>query len=278
MPKYDDKGTLAEQAGLVAKRQDINKPEDSRLTDVNWGDIDPGSIARKSGMDVVTDVQARELETDRVAVEARRKIEAILAEDNPNPNSLQHQYEMTGTISGGNNSSTFDELAATVPWESNPFQTFTGGMEETVRTVATDLVHQGYQGQANEASLLAESMAGAPRQQTGSWHTSKKAAKMKGSGKTIPIWQVIDEASGITLPKKFRMQAPAERVATVLNQTGNVNDPRIPRISESHDRYIRVLREMRNARKMLKEGNGEFESQLQDLQFEAEELGMILGI
>ena len=56
MPKYDDKGTLAEQAGLVAKRQDINKPEDSRLTDVNWGDIDPGSIARKSGMDVVTDV------------------------------------------------------------------------------------------------------------------------------------------------------------------------------------------------------------------------------
>jgi hypothetical protein len=29
---------------------------------------------------------------------------------------------------------------------------------------------------------------------------------------------------------------------------------------------------------MLKEGNGEFETQLQDLQFEAEELGMILGI
>jgi hypothetical protein len=101
---------------------------------------------------------------------------------------------------------------------------------------------------------------------------------MKGSGKTIPIWQVIDEASGIQLPKKFRMQAPAERVATVLNQTGNVNDPRIPRISESHDRYIRVLREMRNARKMLKEGNGEFEAQLRDLRFEAEELGMILGI
>jgi hypothetical protein len=277
MPKYDDKGTLAEQAGLVAKRQDVNKPEDSRLTDVNWGDIDPGSIARKGGMDVVTDVQARELETDRIAVDARRKIEAILAEDSPNPNSIQHQYEMTGTISGERNS-TFDELAATVPWEANPFQTFTGGMEETVRTVATDLVHQGYQGNPNEASLLAESVAGTPRQQTGSWHTSKKAAKMKGSGKTIPIWQVIDEASGIELPKKFRMQAPAERVATVLNQTGNVNDSRIPRISESHDRYIRVLREMRNARKMLKEGNGEFETQLQDLQFEAEELGMILGI
>lgn len=280
MPNYDDKGTLAEQRGLVAKRQDVNKPEDSDMTGVKWGDVDPGSIIRKGGADVVTDVQSRELEADRIAVEARRKIDAILAEDTPDPRSMQNQYEMTGTISGGsNNNSTFDDLASTVPWEANPFATFTGGMEETVRGVATDLVQQGYRGDPNEASLLAESMAGTPRQQAGgSWHTDKRIAKLKGSGKTIPIWQVIDENSGIEIPKKFRMQPPAERVAAVLNHTGNVNDPRISSISEKHDRYVLLLREMRKARKLLKEGHAEYEDRLQELQYEAEEVGMILGI
>lgn len=288
MPKYDDKGTLAEQAGLVAKRPDLNKPEDSELTGVDWGSVDPSSIARKGGSDVVTDVQARELEASRIAVEARRKIDAILAEDN-NPYNLQQQYEMTGTISRPNHNTTFDELAATVPWEDNPFQAYTGdqrqdasfagGMHETVREVATDLVHQGYRGDPNEASLYAESYSGTPRQPVGgSWRTDKKIAKLKSTGKTIPIWQVLDEKSGIEIPKKFRMQSPAERVATILNQSGNVNDPRISRVIESHDRYVRILREMRQVRKLISEGKTEYKDRLQDLQFEAEEVGMILGI
>jgi len=48
----------------------------------------------------------------------------------------------------------------------------------------------------------------------------------------------LDETTQMSIPKIFRVQEPAHRIATILNQSGNVNDPRIRGILEAYDKHV----------------------------------------
>lgn len=151
------------------------------------------------------------------------------------------------------------------------------GLNQAVQQVGRDLVQEAYTDFPGESSMMAESMAGSPDPADGDWTTVQRAAKLKG-GKMVPVWLVVNEATGMKIDKPFRIQPPAERIATILNITGNANDPRIKQIQEDYDEHVRLMKGIRQCRQYIKEGKDEYRGRLQSLQVKLEGVNVKLGI
>jgi len=116
------------------------------------------------------------------------------------------------------------------------------GLNDGAQRVARNMVQDAFtEDFPDEASMMAESYSGHTQEGNGDWITEQRAAKLR-SGKVVPVWIVVNETTGMKIEKPFRVQAPAERIATVLNITGNVNDPRIRQIQEDYDEHVNLMK------------------------------------
>lgn len=255
----DNKGRSAQDQGYAVKQLDGPDQYDPNAT---LGGV-PGMMS--AGADA--GVQAREMQENETVLEARRKIMEILAEDEPPAHAPQRQAP-TGHVRRKNPGLSLEELSegldtqggigmADVGLTAEDLAAIGGGLNHAVNGVGVDLLHEGYQGGDNEAAQMAESMAGRPQtpaEPTWDWTTVKGMATLR-SGKKVPVWTVENKATGMGMQKPFRVQAPAERIASVLNVTGNVNDPRIQQIHEDYDLYVSLSRQLREAKKLFESGD-----------------------
>lgn len=231
MPQYENNGKSASE---VYEVKQLEGGEDIPL-DSSWRSKGP-SVSANS--DLAGDVQARELAENEVAREARRKIMEILEEDE---SPQQRQQAATGHVRRKNAQLTMDDLM--------------GGLDDVVNNVGMDLFQEGYMGGENEAAQMAESMAGRSQAEpTWDWKAVKGVATLRG-GKQVPVWMVENTSTGMQINKPFRIQSPAERIASLLNVTGNANDPRVRQIQEDYDKYVELTKQYRECKKLYESGN-----------------------
>ena len=154
------------------------------------------------------------------------------------------------------------------------------GIQNLAGQVATDLVQQGMTSRIpNEATMMSESHSMQPRTTGGDWGVEKMFARLR-SGKQVPVWKVTNEATGMGIERPFRIQEPAQRVASILNQTGNVNDQRIVSVMEAYDTHIELMKQMRGLKRQLKESTrkGPIKQRIAEIRDELEEVNYKLGI
>ncbi len=153
------------------------------------------------------------------------------------------------------------------------------GIERSAEKVAQDLMHQGYNNPTpDEAALMAESYGRQPSMPTGSWAAQKFMARIKGVQNQVPVWKVIDEDSGMEVPTVFRVQEPADRAAAILNESGNLNDPRFKGLIKAYSEHVRLMKESRKLRRAIKEGRQNLRPRLQEVLGELESINYKLGI
>ena len=255
----ENRGRSAQDQGYGVKQLEGSEGYDPNAT---MGGV---PAAMSGGADA--GVQAREMAENEVVRDARRKIMEILAEDEP-PARATQQQPATGRVRRKNPGLSLEELSegleptggigmADMGLSAEELAAIGGGLNHAVNGVGVDLLHEGYQGGDNEAAQMAESMAGrpqAPAEPTWDWVSVKGVATLR-SGKKVPVWTVENKTTGMGMQKPFRVQAPAERIASVLNVTGNVNDPRIKQIHEDYDLYVSLSRQLREAKKLFESGD-----------------------
>lgn len=110
-----------------------------------------------------------------------------------------------------------------------------------------------------------------------SWSAVQHSAKLK-SGKQIPVWKVTNTDNGMEMPRPFRIQEAADRVAAILNTTGNVNHPKINEIVQLHDQNIALKKQLKETRMKVKAGQTALKPKLNQLLMEVEQTNLKLGI
>lgn len=218
--QLDRSGRLAEDAGLRAVQQQA--PNDAPMNE--------GRSFSGGGYGAPGDVQARESEANRAAIQTRRKIQE------------------TGGLS-------MDDLLDLGMGDGGAEAQSARDMKRRMAAVAGHMVNHGAQQvvqnaymDPNEASMLMEQEAYAPSPADAGWQVSKKAATLK-SGKQIPVFVVEDALTGMTTGKKYRLSSVAEKVAAVVNATGNPDDARIRMINEAYDQHVQLMQEKARAKK-----------------------------
>lgn len=86
------------------------------------------------------------------------------------------------------------------------------------------------------------------------WSAKKLRAKLT-NGEIVPVWKVTDSQSGIEMPTNFRIVEFAERVADILNETGNINDARVVSTTGAYNKRVKLLKEMKQAKLNAQEGD-----------------------
>jgi len=257
----DNKGRSVSDAGYEVRQLDGGDQYDANLT--------MGGRPTSVSSNADSSVEAREMAANEEAREARRKIIAILEEDDGPPLRSRSQQAPQGHVRRKNPvglslddlSEGLDmhipNLAADHGMDANDMAALAGGLNDAMNSTAVDLMQQGYTGEDNEAAQMVESMAGRPQvpaEPTWDWVAAKGMATLR-SGKKVPVWTVENKASGMGMNKPFRIQSPAERIAALLNIAGNVNDPRIKQIHEDYDTYVGLTKQLRQAKKLYESGD-----------------------
>lgn len=248
-------------AGFQAKQLEV---QDDAPIDDSWRQKQPRF---SEGSDLGMDVQAREMAENRVAREARQKIDAILAEDEtPQRRRMPQQpqqYRMKRTQGGGL------------------------GLEDLMEGMDPNEINSLIQHDDPMGGLDLEGMGGydgyddlyedaAPQPQN-TWGVFESTAKLK-SGKTVRVWMVADEANGFEYKKPFRLEEAAQRVAGILGQSGNINDPRIKKVVEAHDQYVKLVSKGRKVKQAIQEGRKDLKPQYQQIREQIEGVSYVLGI
>ena len=235
MPQYDNNGASASDNYEMNEQVGTANPD--AAPPLVAAPINPSSNADG-------EVQAREFAEDEKIKDIYRKISAIMEEDEA-PEVAQHQGQNTGHVRRKNNALTMDDLAG-----------IGGGLHDAVSNVGMDLFHEGHAGSDNEAAQLAESMAGQPMNTEPNWDwKAVKSAATLGSGKKVPVWMVENTSTGMQINKPFRIQGPAERIVSLLNVTGNANDPRVRQVQEDYDQYVTLTKQLRKCKQLYESGN-----------------------
>lgn len=254
----------ANDAGYGVQQPVVDKQD----MDATWRH----KTARGTVSDLTEISDRKSIEEDERLRENHRKIKAIMEEDKPR-HPLQ-QIPFSEQAAGGISMADLMEGLGT-----NDLAAIAAGAEDMAQNVAVDMVQRGYRGDGDEASLLAESMGRQPAQSTGAWGLNKMGAKLKGTDKVVPIWKVVDETTKMELPTPYRIQAPAERIVTILNtNNGAINDPRVARINEAYKTHLHLMKNIRSCQKRVNEGQAEYKDKVMELREELEVVNVILGI
>lgn len=80
------------------------------------------------------------------------------------------------------------------------------------------------------------------------WEVRTMNAKTR-SGKVVPVYVVEDTVSGMTTGTKYRVMEVAQKVARIVNATGNPSDIRIGMLNEAHDEHIKLKNKLAEARR-----------------------------
>lgn len=197
----------------------------------NSGDMNEGrSYAGSGGGSGPGDVQAREFQANRQAVETRQQI------------LNEGEMSMADLLS--------PDLASSDANARENARTMMRAEQMANRMInngAQQVVHNAYMN-PNEATQLMEQEAYIPAQSNDGWQVKKKFAKLK-SGKQIPVFMVEDALTGMTTGKKYRISTVAEKIALVLNATQNMQDSRIIMIENSYEQHVELMRTLNAAKK-----------------------------
>jgi len=265
---YENNGKSTQDAGYQVKQ-------------TNESDMDTSWRHGENNRAVDVD-NAAELHEDRKLREAHQKIKAIMEMDDGDAGDMYGTVSRKNPGSGGGPSYrrggglSLDDLSDGI--SRDDMARAMGGMADAAGNVARDLVNDGMQQDVpNESTMMAESYGSEPRNTNGTWGVEKMRAKLK-SGKHVPIWKVVDESTGMEIPNPFRIQEPAQRIASIINKTGNVNDPRIKGIMEAYKNHIQLMKQIRQLKAAINEGRGELKPKLREVYDLLEETNFKLGI
>lgn len=89
--------------------------------------------------------------------------------------------------------------------------------------------------------------------QENTWVVEEFTAELR-NGKEVPVWKVLDESTGMQFPKVFRLKEPAHRIKNIMNESGNLNDPKLKSIVQLHDKFLECRKQVSRSKKMLSEG------------------------
>jgi len=79
------------------------------------------------------------------------------------------------------------------------------------------------------------------------WSAKRFIAETKG-GANIPVWKIVSSA-GFSQEKIYRVEGVALKIAALLNESGNMNDPRVVKVIADYDKRDRILKEIRTLEK-----------------------------
>ncbi len=258
MAKYENNGNSTQDAGYQVKQ-------------TSESDMDASWRHGEGGRTVDLDNTA-EIHEDQKLREAHQKIKAIMEMDGDDVYGSVSPKNQPGRRGG----LSLDDLSEGI--SRNDMARAMGGMADAAGNVARDLVNDGMQQDTpNESTMMAESYSSEPRNTNGSWGVEKMRAKLK-NGRHVPIWKVVDESTGMVIPNPFRIQEPAQRIASIINKTGNVNDPRIKGIMEAYKKHVNLMKQIRQIKTAITEGRGDLKPKLRQVYDELEETNFKLGI
>ncbi len=261
MAQYENNGNSTQDVGYQVKQAAETD------MDTSWRD---GEGGRAVDLD-----NSAEIHEDNQLRKAHQRIKEIMEMDdsdgmyaiNQNPGGGSSNRTSGLSLNDLSDGITRDDMARAM-----------GGMADAAGNVAQDLVNNGMQQQVpNESTMMAESYSAQPRDAGGSWVVEKMRAKLK-SGKHVPVWKVLDESTGMEIPNAFRIQEPAQRIATIINKTGKVNDPRIKNILEAYKKHVQLMKQARQLKAAINEGRSNLRPKLQQVRDELEETNFKLGI
>lgn len=268
--KIHNSGYTAEDVGLKAKQLPGIRHQGNDM-DASWRNKDPLANPHAVSSDGFGAAQAREQEQDQVAVEARRKIQRILEEEARRPQQRRPQQQQRRPQ---------QQQRRTGLSLSDLAEGLEGQLDIATTEVAQELFTESYSNPApEEAALYTSSYASepTPRASSHDWTVQKYSAKLKG-GKTIPVWKVHNSKTQMSMEKPFRIREAAERISTILNQTGDVNDHRIAGIMEAYDRHRQLMKQRRQLREAIQAGRKSLKPRLVEVQDELEQVNYKLGI
>lgn len=107
---------------------------------------------------------------------------------------------------------------------------------------------QAPQRQAPQRQMLREQIIGQspPQSNRGGppWGLKAFIGETK-SGNQIPVWKVQNSRTGTLLNTMFRVESVAQKVAMLLNESGDSNDPRALQITQLYEKRDKLLKEAR---------------------------------
>lgn len=108
------------------------------------------------------------------------------------------------------------------------------------------------------------------------WIIKKYLGETRG-GDTVPVWKVQNKNTGSALDRLFRIEGVANRIAMILNETGDMNDSRIASLISAYDKRDKLLKEARLLEKTA-EGKPMKTERLHAIRAEINQLDYRLGI
>jgi hypothetical protein len=118
---------------------------------------------------------------------------------------------------------------------------------------------------------------GREQRSTGDNWTIKKFLGETRGGDTIPIWKVTNKKTGTAIDKLFRIEAVANRIAMIFNETGDLNDPRAISLIGAYDKRDKLLKEARALEKSA-DGKPMKTERLRAIRAEINQLDYRLGL
>jgi len=250
-----EKGRRAEEAGWKGVQRDA----DNTAMDASWRNRGQSQVAVGAGADALGRIQLKEERLNSQAIAARKRIEAILAEEEAPRRRVQPQQPGQYTVKRTSRGLTLDDLS--------------DGLNQTqisATALGLDDMDQETRG------LLQEDRVRTPAP-AASWTVQQATAKLT-TGQSIPVWMAVETQSGTEFKKPFRLEEAANRAAAILNQSGNLGDPRLKKLIETHDKYLNLHKTVRALKKVVSEGATNQKASLAQAQAELEAVALSLGV
>lgn len=96
----------------------------------------------------------------------------------------------------------------------------------------------------NRKQVLKETVQHRPSRPAPAWAVKKYLGETRGGG-TVSVWKVTNNTSGIAFDKLFKIESVAIRIASFLNESNNLSDPRIVGVIRDYEKRDRLLKEAR---------------------------------
>ena len=231
----------------------------------------------------MSDLYAKVLEREERNLQKSYEIAQLLAEDGLTLADLMGGDTKTSSkvaltendIFAGLSPEEKAELRASLGMGNDPF-----AAQPPLTESYTAPVQQGKQAMNERRALPGQPLneaAPAPAKKATTWNSVQMNAKLK-SGAVVPVWKVTDSKTGMEMPTPFRIQEVADRIAAILNESGNVNHPSIVSTVNAYNKRIAIVKEMKQVKDMIAEGQVAKKGRLQQLQGELAAIDMKLGI
>lgn len=97
------------------------------------------------------------------------------------------------------------------------------------------------------------------------------------SGNEVHVWRVENTKTGSKLQNLFRLESVASRIALMLNESGDLNDPRVVSLANSYEKRNKLLKEARLLERSA-DGKAMKSERLRQIRAEINQLDYKLGV